>query len=456
MTNNATVHVTGTAVNASYLAVLVQSSQGEYNTTGELSPEGEFNITVELGVGWNRVTVYVSENPILDLISGNMTDVTIVTRDVIVDLTPPVLEIRHPKDWPTYTRETRILITGFYDMDPNNPANKERGIFQREVILLVGENKIDIRFVDKAGNEAVEWVYVIADWTPPTVFIEKPWPDPFFTNNSNVEFQGTAGLGAVRVQLVHRDQVYNVTAIEGDMDICATWQFVLKLGPFDLEHKVSVIAYDRAGNEARDEVDVIYDIVPPTIDLEDTTVGTQAPFVWINGTVDEDGINVVYFNGVMYAIIDRVFEVQWCIDTGYNNIVVEVWDRAGNAASEDVVVFYSRDRPLLEVHEVRDLGDDRYLIRGSCSNYIQNITIDGIEYPVVNSEFWEEIEVASRTNRILVSVKDPAGNTAQEWVALGIPTAVWYLAIVVIIVVIVSLVFGIVAKRASKDAGRQP
>ncbi|MCJ2539766.1 MAG: hypothetical protein LN414_00680, partial [Candidatus Thermoplasmatota archaeon] len=61
MTNNATVHVTGTAVNASYLAVLVQSSQGEYNTTGELSPEGEFNITVELGVGWNRVTVYVSE-----------------------------------------------------------------------------------------------------------------------------------------------------------------------------------------------------------------------------------------------------------------------------------------------------------------------------------------------------------------------------------------------------------
>ncbi|MCJ2541249.1 MAG: hypothetical protein LN414_08275, partial [Candidatus Thermoplasmatota archaeon] len=120
------------------------------------------------------------------------------------------------------------------------------------------------------------------------------------------------------------------------------------------------------------------------------------------------------------------------------------------------VVFYSRDRPLLEVHEVMDLGDDRYLIRGSCSNYIQNITIDGIEYPVVNSEFWQEIEVASRTNRILVSVKDPAGNTAQEWVALGIPTAVWYLAIVVIIVVIVSLVFGIVAKRASKDAGRQP
>ena len=219
---------------------------------------------------------------------------------------------------------------------------------------------------------------------------------------------------------------------------------------------MSVIAFDRAGNEARVKVDVIYDIVPPTIDLEDTPAGTQIPFAWINGTVDEDGIKVVYFNGVMYPIIDRVFELQWSIDTGYNNIVVEVWDRAGNAASEDIVVFYSTDHPFLEVNEALDLGDNRYLISGSCSDYIQNITIDGIEYPVIDSDFWEEIEVTSGTDRILVSVEDPAGNTAQEWVELGLPAVVWYLAVVVTIVVIVCLVFTIVAKRASKDAGRQP
>ena len=118
LTNNATVHVTGTAVNASYLTVLVQSSQGEYNITGELSPEDEFNITVELWEGLNRVTVYVSKNPILDLISGNMTGVTIVTRTVRVDLTPPSFEINRPMDWPTYTRHSTISITGILTGKP--------------------------------------------------------------------------------------------------------------------------------------------------------------------------------------------------------------------------------------------------------------------------------------------------------------------------------------------------
>ncbi len=96
----------------------------------------------------------------------------------------------------------------------------------------------------------------------------------------------------------------------------------------------------------------------------------------------------------------------------------------------------------------------RALVRGACSNYIENVTIDGTEYPVVDSEFWEEIEVAPGTDRILVRVEDPAGNTAGEWVDLGIPTAFWYLAVAVIIVFIVALVFAIVAMRRSKDAGR--
>ena len=46
--------------------------------------------------------------------------------------------------------------------------------------------------------------------------------------------------------------------------------------------------------------------------------------------------------------------------------------------------------------------------------------------------------------------------STQECVDLGIPTVVWYLAIVVIIVAIVGLVFAIVTMRGSKDAGRQP
>ena len=455
-TNNANVHVTGTAVNASYLTVLVQSPRGEYNTTGELSPEGEFNITVELWVGWNRVTVYVSVNPIPDLMSGNMTNVTIVTRTVIVDLTPPLLEIRYPKDWPTYTRESRILITGYYDMDPNNPANKERGMFHRDVPLLVGENMIDIRFVDEAGNEAVEWVYVIADWTLPTVFIEKPWPDPYITNNPTIEFRGRAGMGTTMLKLIHNDVEYNITAIDGDLDICATWQYVLELGPTDLEQVVTVRARDIAWNVAEDNVTVILDLVPPTIDLAYLPNATRVLNVIIDGRVDEDGIGAIEVNGALYPVVDRRFNIHWPLKIGFNEFALVVIDRAGNRGMAEARVFHSIDPPLLEVHEVKDLGDDNYLVRGACSNYIANVTIDGTDYPVVDSEFWEEIEVASGTDRILVSVEDPAGNTAQEWVDLGIPTVVWYLAIVVIIVAIVGLVFAIVTMRGSKDAGRQP
>ncbi|MCK5251355.1 MAG: hypothetical protein KAQ96_00340 [Thermoplasmata archaeon] len=46
--------------------------------------------------------------------------------------------------------------------------------------------------------------------------------------------------------------------------------------------------------------------------------------------------------------------------------------------------------------------------------------------------------------------------STQEWVILGIPAVVWYLAVVVIIVFIIVLVFATVTMRGSKDAGRQP
>ncbi|MCK5415492.1 MAG: hypothetical protein KAJ35_08935, partial [Thermoplasmata archaeon] len=75
----------------------------------------------------------------------------------------------------------------------------------------------------------------------------------------------------------------------------------------------------------------------------------DTPFVWINGTTDE-GIPFVTVQAVPYAVVDGVFEIQWSLASGVNDLVVEIQDEAGNIATKDVPVTYTPiKQPTIEV-----------------------------------------------------------------------------------------------------------
>jgi hypothetical protein len=445
--NNTTVHVTGTVVNARYLGVLVESSSGEHNFTFALPPGKWFNVTMVLWEGINLVTVYASMDPITDLLTGNITNGTNVTRMVTVDTTPPLLVISSPSQWPTYTKSHVIPITGQVDMDPNGLDEPHSGVFTMVVPLLVGENMIPIRFVDEAGNEALEWVYVIADWTVPTVLIEKPWPDPYITNNPTVLFQGKAGMGVDVLRLIHNDVEYDITS---------TWQYDLELGPADLESVVTVRAMDHAGNMVEDNVTVILDIVPPSLSIDGHSSTLFEEIYWINGSVDEDGIEVVQINDMLYPIVDRRFSVLLRTSDLAYPIEISVLDRAGNQASILISGGSPPPPPIQEIEEARRISTNTYIIRGTTARYVQEVTIHGKEYPVVDGEFSAEIKVDWNTDRVLVEAMDPLNVTWTESVDLGRTTEPWISSLVIIIISCVVVIGFVIVRRQVLAKGRQP
>jgi len=218
---------------------------------------------------------------------------------------------------------------------------------------------------------------------------------------------------------------------------------------------VCVVAFDIAGNSVVEDVEVVLDSVPPRIELWPMERQVSQPFVYVNGSVDEDGIEFVAINEVPYPIEDRQFHILLTLNGGYNHFEVSVRDRAGNWAYEEFAIYLWTIRPFLEINEVRDLGNGRFLIRGACSEYIDNVTIDDVVYPVIDSEFWVEIEVAPGTERVFVSVEDPEGNMATTWVDLGTSGDRTALALAVIVTLVIAGAIAIFVLYNSWRAGRQ-
>ncbi len=444
LTNTTQVDVTGNTDPDTLVFVEATWSGGSINASDTADGSGEFNITVQLAEGFNRVVVK-ARHPL-----GGTTN---VTRNVTVDTVPPILTISSPKDWPTYTRHDRISIVGQVVIDPEK-WDPGASTFHMERPLLEGENMIDVRFSDDAGNEVVEWVYVITDWRPPELQLYRPNQDPFYTNVTHVEMSGTVGTEAAGVRVVFNDEVHEVSAFDGDLEICATWRYVLELGPIVMDGPVEVIAYDHVGNVDTAEVEIVYDDIPPNLQLGHIDLFPTHPFIWINGTVDEEGINMVFIQGVPYPVIDGRFSIQWSLELGLTKLIVSVQDRAGNVDVEELMVIAGTGGPYLEVSDTTEIGDGRYRIKGSCTNYIDVVTIDGMDFPAVDGEFTAEIDAGGK-DKVLVSVEDPGGRVSTVWVDLDPNADLRTLGIVFLLMAAVTIVIMVLIVRSLRRAGRQ-
>ncbi len=429
-TNNATLVIQGSTAPDAMVSITASATGPSGAQSYILTPEANGSFVKEFNVieGLWYINVTVSDG------SGHNTSVTMY---VVVDRTPPRLEVYHPTESPTYTQYRYASITGYYDKDPNNIANEDRGVFVRQVELVEGDNHIDIRFMDEAGNEAVEWVYIIADWTPPTVIIEKPWPDPYVTNNSTVRFSGRAGTGAVEVLLEHKGVSVPVTILKGDLDICATWEYILELGPADLEQDIIVKAIDHVGNEALDTVRVIYDIVPPSFMIDEFPMYSDSSFLWVNGTTDKD-IGMVFIDDHAYAVVNGVFMVQWVLNKGRNEFVVSVRDEAGNEASQTFEAWYGTDPPRLKMDVPDRTDSDTVKIKGTTDTDVDTVSINGAKYPVVDGRFAVEVNLTEGANKFLVEVLDSEGHKASRTVVVEYSTPGFGAAMVVAVLAVAS------------------
>jgi len=431
-----------------FVSVLVVNNTGN-STYNQLigTSDGTFNITVQLAEGTNKLSIATGSLPPSD-------NNTIVEREVILNTVYPVLTIDSPDHSPVYMNHLWAEIVGhvghpeYTDFIPfpfGLPYNQTSGVFSRSIELHEGENLVPIRYSDAFGNEVVHWFTFIVDLTPPMVLIERPDEDPYYTNDPMVVLQGIAGNGTKLLQFLHKDQAYDITTIEGDLNTSATWEYILELGPLDLEQDITVIAVDHVGNEASDTIRVIYDTIPPSLIIDEIPLYSDNGLVYVNGTTEMD-IEDVFIDDTAYPVVDGVFSILLNVNKGRNEFVVSVRDKAGNEANETFEVWFGTDPPALKV-DVPDRTDSTTVkIKGTTDTDVDTVSINGAKHPVVDGKFSVEVDLTEGDNKFLVEVLDSEGNKASRTVVVEHSTPGFGVAMAVALLAVVS---ALMAKRRS-------
>ena len=130
---------------------------GEESDQQTVSDEGDFELTAELTEGENSITAYAIDE-------AKNESLTSKKYTVILDTENPTIEIEEPTDGARITLRKNQITTVKGITEPNAKvfiggrlsfANSE-GSFAGSYSLQEGDNEIEVRAVDKAGNETIQ------------------------------------------------------------------------------------------------------------------------------------------------------------------------------------------------------------------------------------------------------------------------------------------------------------
>ncbi len=150
-TNSSKLFISGFASNAQKVKIFLDESE-----EAEVSVEGgKFRFdNIILKIGENRIFA--------KSISGEKESGPSDSAVIIFDEDEPMLEVETPIEGQTITGNNRIRVFGKTDKDAQVYANgfsgstNAEGVFELVVPLVVGENTIEVKAVDEAGNSKIE------------------------------------------------------------------------------------------------------------------------------------------------------------------------------------------------------------------------------------------------------------------------------------------------------------
>lgn len=219
-------------------------------------------------------------------------------------------------------------------------ADIKEGIFSiQSYPLSLGENILTIRATDEAANSVMKAVRLTRlknalDNVSPEVKLSSP-TDNVIVMSQIIEVAGEVkdNIGVAWVKVNGRE----VDLLRGVFRIA---NFPLAPG----KNTVNITAEDDAGNIAEKTLTVIrqLDTTPPVIKII-TPLGNavvRAEGVTIAGNISDDsGLALVTINGKPVKVTEGKFTLEsYNLRVGSNSIIVKATDRAGNEATETVIV----------------------------------------------------------------------------------------------------------------------
>ncbi|MEF8874245.1 MAG: helix-hairpin-helix domain-containing protein, partial [Candidatus Thermoplasmatota archaeon] len=278
--------------------------------------------------------------------------------DIIVDTTPPDLEIISPEDgaifdfdivkveWegtPEITDITQYEVRLTDDWGP--PESETAHTFEG---LSDGVYEVSVRAIDEAGHETVDSINFTVDTTPPDLEITEPTSDEIF-NRSDITVEWHCE------NYISEIDHYGFRLDEGNDDNWSEWtelqdtQFGLE-NLRDGEHMLEVIATDRAGHSSTETVEFLVDTIAPEISVVYPEEGE---------VLNDDAVTVEWDSSETLSGIDyyqiRIGDREWKevsefteydftgLSDGSHEIEIRAIDNAGNVGQETVSFEVSTD-----------------------------------------------------------------------------------------------------------------
>jgi hypothetical protein len=244
-----------------------------------------------------------------------------------VDTQPPTLRLVNFPDG-LRVGEPALAVQGLTDSgaavwvsgNPQPVGVDSQGRFNFQHRLVEGDNQVEVRAVDPAGNSTRLTRQITLVTTPPEVVISTPVDDEW-TNQALAAVSGQAPPGSI---LEINDRQVGVNA-DGSFE----YEMLLEEG----DNLIQVVATDDVGNITTQERLVHLKTRPPTLTLnveEGTTVGDAT--LQVSGRTDA-GASVMVNGQVVPVGAQGDFQAMLNLFQGDNLIQAEARDQAGNVTA---------------------------------------------------------------------------------------------------------------------------
>ncbi len=273
---------------------------------------------------------------------------------VTVDNTPPEIELIKPeKEYLSGEQPVRVsasdegsgidYIEFKIKDETRQKGDKDRYLWDTRQEDDGPEYNIEVIAMDKAGNRANVTKTVLVDNTP---------PEPDFTSPHDGDAVKGTHLITAAITETGSGRDYTLFYIDGaevrnSTSTTHSWDTTAYSDDW---HELKVVVFDKAGNQGETEIDARVDNAPPTVtitdpDDQDKIIGSVT--VRTNAADNDGGSGLEraeFFLGGNFLSKDDVSPFTATINEndhsdGEYDLLVIVWDNAGNTAQDEITVF---------------------------------------------------------------------------------------------------------------------
>ncbi len=376
----------------------------------------------------------------------------------VVDTTPPEVSIESPSDGVFLATGSVVvqwsgsdnIALDHYEIRIDGGEWQDVGASNTYTVSLAdGSHTVEVKAVDKAGNEATDAVVFTVDTTPPEVAILSP---------SSGEFVGTSAVQVVWECTEEHLDHFEVSVDGGawqDIGVATSTTLSLTEGP----HTVAVKAIDKAGNEATASVAFVVDTTAPTVSITSPEQGSylaqsQVQVTW---TYEEEHLDhfEVSVDGGAWQDVGTATSTTLTLDDGSHSVTVRAIDKAGNEATASVAFVVDTTEPVISISsptQGQKVGKTVTVYWNVTEENVEKveISIDGGAWQDVtgmNSYTFSNLPGGDHT--VTIKVTDKAGNTATASVSFRVSVVPWLYIIIGIVAIAVVLAAVLLLRKKS-------